>query len=96
MHSHAGALERESKPCLVDTPGHERLFEYMVAGYRRAITRACERCDVQRQTPHRLRHNAATVIRRRYGVEATQVMLGHSGIGVTQVYAENMHAEEGL
>ena len=83
------------RPYLVDTPVHERLFEYTVAGYRRAITRACERCGVPHWTPHRLRHNAATAIRKRYGVEAAQVMLGHSGLGVTQVYAEK-NREHGL
>jgi integrase len=38
--------------------------------------------------PHQLRHLFATEIRRRYGLEAARVMLGHHNIGVTQVYAE--------
>lgn len=43
-------------------------------------------------TPHRLRHNAATEIRRQYGLEAAQVMLGHARADVTQIYAEiNSH-----
>jgi integrase len=83
------------RPYLADTPIHERLFEYTLARYRRAITRACERCDVPRWTPHRLRHNAATAIPKRFGVEAAQVMLGHSGIGITQLYAEK-DREHGL
>ncbi len=38
--------------------------------------------------PNRLRHAAATEIRKHYGVEAAQVTLGHSSADVTQVYAE--------
>ena len=39
-------------------------------------------------TPHRLRHNAATFIRKEYGLEAAQIILGHSRADVTQIYAE--------
>ena len=38
--------------------------------------------------PNRLRHNAATFNRREYGIEATQIILGHSRADMTQVYAE--------
>jgi integrase len=38
--------------------------------------------------PHQLRHSAATPIRRKFGLEAAQAVLGHSQIGATQVYAE--------
>ena len=38
--------------------------------------------------PHQLRHTAATEIRRAFGLEAAQVVLGHSGADVTQIYAE--------
>lgn len=39
-------------------------------------------------SPNQLRHAAATEIRRRYGLEAAQVVLGHSKADTTQVYAE--------
>jgi site-specific recombinase XerC len=35
-----------------------------------------------------LRHTVATKIRRKYGLEAAQVVLGHSMANVTQIYAE--------
>jgi integrase len=41
-----------------------------------------------RWAPNQLRHSAATEIRRRFGLEAAQVVLGHSGANVTEVYAE--------
>ena len=56
--------------------------------YRRAIERACRKAGVSVWTPHRLRHNAATFIRRESGIEAAQIMLGHARADVTQIYAE--------
>jgi integrase len=41
-----------------------------------------------RWSPNRLRHSAATEIRKRFGLEAAQVALGHAAADVTQVYAE--------
>jgi integrase len=38
--------------------------------------------------PNRLRHTRATEVRRTYGLEAAQVILGHAKADVTQVYAE--------
>jgi site-specific recombinase XerC len=35
-----------------------------------------------------LRHSAATEIRKQFGLEAAQTVLGHSQANVTQVYAE--------
>ena len=43
--------------------------------------------------PYQLRHTHATEIRKLYGIEAAQVMLGHARADVTEVYAEkNMEA----
>lgn len=41
-----------------------------------------------RWAPNRLRHNAGTDIRKEFGLEAAQVILGHASADVTQVYAE--------
>ena len=38
--------------------------------------------------PNQLRHSKATEVRRRFGLEAAQVSLGHAKADVTQVYAE--------
>jgi len=56
--------------------------------YAQSIRAACRRAEVAKWSPNQLRHNAATEIRKRFGLEAAQVILGHSEIGVTQVYAE--------
>jgi len=38
--------------------------------------------------PLQLRHTAATDLQARYGVEAARVILGHSKVETTQIYAE--------
>ena len=43
---------------------------------------------VPRWRPNQLRHAAATKIRQQFGLEAAQVLLGHSKADVTQIYAE--------
>jgi integrase len=45
--------------------------------------------------PHQLRHNAATLIRELYGIEAAQALLGHKSLAMTEVYAQrNLKAAE--
>lgn len=82
------------------TPGRQ----YDTAAYRRCIDRAVRKVNLQREkqaaaagfpaelvehwSPNRLRHAAATELRKRYGLEAAQVVLGHSMADVTQLYAE--------
>lgn len=61
---------------------------YTAHSCNRTIACACERAGVPTWSPNRIRHNYATDIRRRYGLEAAQVLLGHSKADVTQVYAE--------
>jgi integrase len=47
-----------------------------------------DRVFVPHWHPHQLRHTHATEVRRRFGLEAAQVSLGHSQANVTQIYAE--------
>jgi len=61
---------------------------YTKDSYRRAIQRACKLAGVQKWHPNQLRHSTGTEIRKRYGLEAAQVILGHASADVTQVYAE--------
>ncbi len=62
--------------------------KYDANSYGRAIRRAAVKAGVGTWSPHRLRHSAATEIRKRFGLEAAQTVLGHSKADVTQVYAE--------
>ena len=62
--------------------------QYTVRSYRRCIARACAKADVPHWHPHRLRHNAATEIRKQVSAEAARVCLGHSRLATTEIYAE--------
>jgi len=44
-----------------------------------------------RWTPHRLRHNAATRLRKDYGIEMARAILGHRAPSTTEIYAELDH-----
>lgn len=56
--------------------------------YTWAISKACKRAGVPHWCPLQLRHTRGTEIREKYGLEAAQVILGHSRADVTQIYAE--------
>jgi integrase len=56
--------------------------------YKQAIERGCLRAGVPVFRPNMIRHAYATKVRHQYGLEAAQVLLGHSKADVTQVYAE--------
>ncbi len=60
---------------------------------KKAVKQAKKRAEdpplpIPRWFPNQLRHAAATEIRRAYGLEAAQTVLGHAKAYVTQVYAE--------
>jgi integrase len=60
---------------------------YDVASYRKAVRRACKKLGLAIWFPHQLRHSAGTEIRRRFGLESSQAVLGHAELGTTQIYA---------
>lgn len=77
---------------------------YTTAAYAKAILYACDKAfpvpeglsatereawrKQHRWAPNRLRHTAATVLRRRFGLDAARAVLGHSSPVVTEIYAE--------
>ena len=66
---------------------------YETSSYGHAIARACKKAGVSRWSPNQLRHNAATFLRKEFGIEAARVILGHSSSAVTEVYAELDHTK---
>jgi len=78
-------------PYLDNRAAEDRCFAYTTAGYRRAIARACEVAKVESWSPNQLRHAAATTIRKTYGLEGAQVVLGHAHARISEVYAESAH-----
>lgn len=66
---------------------------YHTGSYRQAIKYGIQRARaagiaVEDWHPHQLRHAKATQVRREFGLEAAQIVLGHTRADVTQVYAE--------
>jgi integrase len=82
--SHVAHQERKRKAA----PTRPKRSRYDVAGYRRAIKRACKKAKVAPWAPNQLRHTAATRLRRKYGIEAARTVLGHSTAFTTEIYAE--------
>jgi integrase len=56
--------------------------------YAHAIARACRKVGIPVWGPNRLRHLAATILRREFGLDVARVVLGHSSPVVTEIYAE--------
>ncbi len=75
---------RQPKTAPAKQPGNH----YTNCSYGQAIRKACLKADIPAWHPNQLRHTAATAIRKRFGLEATQTILGHARADVTQVYAE--------
>ena len=68
----------------------KRLFKMRREGYCRAITRACELAEIERWTPHWLRHTYATRTREQLGIEAVQSVVGHATTEMTKHYSSQM------
>ena len=95
------ATPADEGPALATRPPAGR---YLRDAYRRAIARGIAKANRRIQEtadaagleaellptwhPGQLRHTFATEVRRRFGLEAAQILLGHSKADVTQVYAE--------
>lgn len=61
---------------------------YIPAAVSHAVSLAAEKAKTEHWHPYQLRHSFATRVRKEQGLEAAQVVLGHSRADVTQVYAE--------
>jgi integrase len=69
---------------------------YNKDSYNRAIRRAVDKANKDRDDkdklpywrPNQLRHAVATTLRKQFGIEAAQTVLGHADLNVTEIYAE--------
>ena len=74
-------------------PKRPKRDRYDTNSYRRAIEYGLKKAKkvgfaVPHWHPHQLRHNRGTEVRKKYGIEAAQVALGHARADMTEVYAE--------
>jgi integrase len=69
-------------------PGRAPGERYRPKTYHHAVQYGCRRAVVPTWHPHQLRHNAATWLRRAFGVEVARLILGHDRLDSTEIYAE--------
>ncbi len=87
--AHANGQRREGQTQTKRRSDRTMGEQFDASTYGKAIRRACEDLGVPVWTPNRLRHTAATRIRRECGLEAAALVLGHSSAVVTDaVYAQ--------
>lgn len=80
-----------SSPTAQRVPGEA----WDTCSYTRTIARACDRAHVEHWGANRLRHAFATEVRRKFGLEATRAVLGHStGARITDRYSYDAIEEE--
>jgi integrase len=61
---------------------------YTTHSYRLEVVKACKSAGGPARHPHPLRHNAATALRKQFGVELARIILGHQTVVTTEIYAE--------
>lgn len=72
---------------------------YTSCSYHAAVRHAIIKANKQREKdgieervpswhPNQLRHSVATEVRKHFGLEAVQAVLGHKSLGVSEIYAE--------
>lgn len=96
FESHAKRrVSRKSKPTPSELKRRERAkpglrygLRYDRRGYLQTIVKACDRAGVTPWCPLQLRHTRATELRKLFGLEGAQAVLGHAKVETTQIYAE--------
>jgi integrase len=69
-------------------PRRAKRDRYDRDSYRRAIVYAITKANVPHWHPHQLRHACGTDVRRQFGLDTAQIILGHKTASITEVYAE--------
>jgi integrase len=81
-------------PYFLKAGGSGPVFRFTWSGLHTAIRNACFKAGIKPWAPNQLRHSAASAIRKQFGLEAAQVILGHKHANTTEIYAE-MNADRG-
>ena len=81
-------------------PKRPKRDRYDTGSYRKAIEYGFTRAKkagfaVPHWHPHQLRHNRGTEVRRKYGIEAAQVALGHAKANTTEISPRRIWSRQG-
>lgn len=67
------------------------------SGYTNTIYAACDRAGIPHWSANRIRHAFATQVRRKFGIDATRAVLGHSiGLRITDRYSFEAAEDEAI
>ena len=83
--THGLSYRTGSRRCSISTNFWDATT-YTVNSLYTAVSRACERADVERFTPYDLRRTAATRVRATLGKEEAKLLLGHVSTDTTEIY----------
>ena len=91
--SYRRAIQRACEQAFPPPEPLARLDGETLAQWKKRLTKAQKaELDAWRKDhrwhPHQLRHNAATELRKEFGLEAARIILGHRSAAITEVYAE--------
>jgi integrase len=64
---------------------------YDSRSYYGAVQYACKRAGIDPWHPYQLRHNAATALRKQFGVDVAATLLGHARLNTIELYPEKNH-----
>jgi integrase len=78
--------QRDRRP--KDRPKRVLRDHYSGWSYNHAIRYGCRRAGIDPWHPNQLRHNAATFLRKEFGLDVARAVLGHSDADTTTIYAE--------
>ena len=56
--------------------------------YANAIKAACKKAGIPKWSPNQLRHSGGTEVRKKFGLDAAQAILGHASAKTTEIYAK--------
>lgn len=100
LKSHKMTHKNKQRTLYFNKEAQEILWRYLTAdpdvkllGITRescsnAIKRACRKLNIAVFTLHWMRHTKGTRVRQKHGLDAAQVLLGHSSADITEIYAE--------
>ena len=62
--------------------------KYTTASYNKTVAAACKKAGVPHWHVNQIRHLSATEVRKKHGLEVSQVLCGHKRASTTEIYAE--------
>ncbi len=71
----------------ISSPKRPARDRYDRDSYRRAVEYGIKKAGVPHWHPHQLRHSCGSRVRKEFGLDVAQIVLGHQHADVTQIYA---------